>query len=156
LKKFDWLTIGICFIFFIIVFELQSYLANPRQITSETDELLFRTGSGSVEIAIDLDSEVISFTKHSTVRQIPFSKIHHVEYEKSYRMTSNPVVVFAEALVKLHLVGGDEVNLTYVPVGPKNQYKLATAISKATKRKLIVTNLSLEGKKRQRQKKTND
>ncbi len=138
MTKDGWLLFGVGFILYIIVFELQSYLANPRQIPSETDELLFRTGGGSVEIAIDIDSEVIIFKKHSTVRKIPFSKINHIEYEKSNRMTSH-LVVYPEASVNLHLIGGDEVQLTYVPVGPKNQYKLATAISKATKRQLIVT-----------------
>ncbi len=138
MTKDRWLIFGFGFILYTIVFELHSYLANPRQIPSETDELLYRTGGGSVEIAIDIDSEIITFKKHSTVRKIPFSKINHVEYEKSNRMTSH-FVVYPEASVRLHLIGGEEVHLTYVPVGPKNQYELATAISEATKRQLIVT-----------------
>ena len=91
------------------------------------------------EITVDLNSEVIILMepyllKKSTIKEIPFAKISHVEYKKFTDVTAQNVVLRRGSVI-LHLAGGEVVHLS--SNGPKNQWSLATAISEATDRRLI-------------------
>lgn len=92
------------------------------------------------EITVDLSSEVIILKKpyllkKSAIQEIPFAKISHIEYKKFVHIIGHGIALRA-ASVELHLAGGEVVHLS--SDGPKNQWSLATAISKATDRHLIV------------------
>jgi hypothetical protein len=86
------------------------------------------------EAIIDFKAEKIivrkySFVGNTTTREIFFPMIDHIEYYKYF--VHSQYGGYRVPIVKLHLVGGDEVRIS-------NTRRLAAAISDATGRRLFV------------------